>query len=1599
MSARISISLALAWGALLPAPDLFGQTLFHYRVNGSDAGAVSGGTVPSVGGSDGAVSGPVTLSADVPSAGVPGGAGNRSLSFDGGAGVLSPGTRQLLNSAVHAAGGFTFEAWFKYTGGGNVNSIIDYAGTEKLVRRAAASGVSMTASGVGDPAIGDAPAGEWHYAAAVFTATGLSGGDVSGDFTFYLDGDDPVGTVQGATITDFGDSLNRTIAVGMHPLGFGGDFFQGLIYEPRVSLGALAPGALLYASNPRPAIADFSAAPSNIAAGGSATLSWEVTGADSVTIGGVPGPLASDAGSAVVSPADTTTYTLTASNANGDSTATATVYVDAAPLPPLLNEFMADNADTIDDGDGDSSDWIELKNPNAFSVDLAGWALTDNPALPLKWVFPAGAGIAGDAFLVVFASGKDRTDPAGELHTNFQLDSDGEYLALVRPDGSIAAEIAPAFPPQREDVAYGTAPGGVEFRYLTDPTPGAENSAAGVVGFVADTKFSPDRGFYEVAQTITISSATPGATIVYTTDASTPTLANGTQVPAAADATPPLATVEVAATTTLRAAAFLADHEPTNTDTHTYVFLDDVVTQSPTGAAPPGWPSGSVNGQVFDYGMDPNIVGHATWGPQLRDALTQIPSLSIVTDQHHLTGASDGIYTHASSDGDTWERPTSVELINPDNTPAFQVNAGLRIRGGFSRGGFNPKHSFRLFFRSAYGPSRLRYQLFGEDGADDFDKIDLRTAQNYAWSNNTGNDERHNTFLRDVFHRDCQRDVGQPYTRSSYYHLYLNGQYWGLYQTQERSESAFAESYLGGRREDWDVVKPSGGGVNPVDGTIDAYRDLHALALAGFAADADYYAVQGKNPDGSDNPALPVYVDVDNLIDYMLINFFCGNRDGPLNLGNSGPNNFYGIRNRAPEARDPWRWLCHDSEHSMAAGNHSLSTNMTTTVSTGQSAPAFNPRWLSQQLAQNPRYRQRFGDRVQKHFFNGGALTEARNLERWNARAAQIDLAIIAESARWGDQHNEPPLDKGTWQTELDWVTGVFFTGRNAVVLDQLRGAGLFPTTGAPSFNQHGGSVPSGFGVAITAPGGAVFYTTDGSDPRGDVTVTGATLLPAGAPARALIPTADIGPTWHGGAEPFDDSAWLDGTTGVGYERSVGGAFDFSPFIGIDTTAMRNSVASVYIRVPFEVADPATFNTLTLRMRYDDGFVAFLNGTEVAGVNAPSPLTWDASTGGLNHADSEALEFENFDITPHLGLLVAGENILAIHGLNASTGSSDLLLQPEIVGSSVITQSSGIPYTGPVPLTEQTTLRAAVLEGGQWSALTEATFLIDAVPADASNLVISEFNYRPAGPSADEDPAGIFDRGDFEFVELLNIGAAPVDLTGVRFSDGIDLRFEDDTVIAPGAYATVVKTPAAFAARYPGAAIAATFGGSLSNDGERVVLSAADGAAIRDFTYNDQFPWPTSADGDGYSLVLVCPESNPDHADPANWRPSASLGGTPGAGGGQRYADWASANGIGGGPDDDDDRNGRSNLLDYAISGPASVSLLGGDLTVTLDQNLRAEEAVLTGQISPDLLTWTDLDFVAAQNNGDGTRTLTFAAPGPGGAGGRQFFRLRAVRK
>ena len=424
-----------------------------------------------------------------------------------------------------------------------------------------------------------------------------------------------------------------------------------------------------------------------------------------------------------------------------------------------------------------------------------------------------------------------------------------------------------------------------EIRFTSRPPRLAHaNTNLGVLGFAASPIVDHSRGFYTSAFDLTLTSATPAAQIRYTLDGSTPTATTGLIY------TGPL---HISSTTIVHSAAYRNGYIGSDVDTETYLFLGDVVQQSPLGQVPANFPVSGTNGQTMDYGMDPDIVNSPTWGAQVQAALEALPTLSIVTDSKNLFDPSTGIYVNAGQDGLAWERPTSLELINspdaqdPNGITDFQIDAGIRIRGGFSRSGGDPKHSFRFFFRSDYGASKLDYPLFGDDGVTSFDDLDLRTDQNYSWA--FGNDGRM-TLARDPWSDLTMRNLGEPYTRSKYVEVYLNGQFWGIYAFEERAEASFGAAYLGGNKANFDVVKADTDGyvLAATDGNLTAWDQFWNLSntIAGAATQADKYAIyeklQGLNPDGTRNLAFPVLLDVNNLIDYMTTILYTGNLDAPI---------------------------------------------------------------------------------------------------------------------------------------------------------------------------------------------------------------------------------------------------------------------------------------------------------------------------------------------------------------------------------------------------------------------------------------------------------------------------------------------------------------------------------------------------------------------------------------------------------------------------------------------------------------------------------------------------------------------------------------------
>ena len=228
-----------------------GSTIFRYSAypgGGRDLPTIfdSGGA-----GNDGTADSSVKFEDDMPADGVPTDAGVRALKGNGAGGILTSGTSELSNAAIAVAGGFTMETWFYWNGGGTVSSLIDYAGSEKIfydTTQPAGSELRMrvNADAASDVVIGSAEPAEWHYVASVFDTQGsvLNAGSIDGIFRLYMDGK-MVATTDPMTISDLGDSRDLNIAVMRNPQNFD-ENFDGLVFEPRVSLGALSTSEMLY---------------------------------------------------------------------------------------------------------------------------------------------------------------------------------------------------------------------------------------------------------------------------------------------------------------------------------------------------------------------------------------------------------------------------------------------------------------------------------------------------------------------------------------------------------------------------------------------------------------------------------------------------------------------------------------------------------------------------------------------------------------------------------------------------------------------------------------------------------------------------------------------------------------------------------------------------------------------------------------------------------------------------------------------------------------------------------------------------------------------------------------------------------------------------------------------------------------------------------------------------------------------------------------------------------------------------------------------------------------------------------------------------------
>ncbi len=602
-------------------------------------------------------------------------------------------------------------------------------------------------------------------------------------------------------------------------------------------------------------------------------------------------------------------------------------------------------------------------------------------------------------------------------------------------------------------------------RYLPVPTPGAPNGN-GVLGFLGAPQFSAPHGSVHKPFGLVVSLSSPGATLVYSTNGTLPSPTNGFVVQPASNNGLASVSLPIDATTVVRAAAFREGFEPSPVVTRTYVFPDRVARQP---ARPPGLPTSWADGSPADFEVDPDVINRTLPGFSFTEALESLPILSVVAAPRDLWDRNTGIYSNPTPRGDAWERAASAELMFPDGSEGFQVDCGIHIHGNISRqNDFTQKHSFSLVFSRRYGPPNLEFPLFGAGGVDKFDEVVLKGLSTDSWPvvewgpNGEGYVRwlrKDASYIHDQWVRDAYWDMGQIACRGRFVHLFLNGFYWGLYNLTEHPSASFQAEHYGGRPEEYDAFKD----FTELDsGTTEAWDAMMSLAGAGLSGNAALQRLEGNNPDGTRNPVYPRLLNIDNLIDYMILHIAIGADDWPNH-------NWWGARRQGPDS-EGFRFFPWDQEIS----NNSLLRTQTSWGGRYEEVDVpGTPTFLYARLRANANFRLRFADRVHRYFFNNGALTppptmpggnDARGRDRPGHRGGVSPLGrrpsdhTPARSGMAGSQ----PLDAGT------------STGPRTTPLRSAASAGSksYPNVVAPAFSQHGGTLPPGTELELSAPAG-----------------------------------------------------------------------------------------------------------------------------------------------------------------------------------------------------------------------------------------------------------------------------------------------------------------------------------------------------------------------------------------------------------------------------------------------------------------------------------------------------------------------------------------------
>ena len=1253
---------------------------------------------------------------------------------------------------------------------------------------------------------------------------------------------------------------------------------------------------------------------------------------------------------------------------------------------PIISEFMADNDTIIQDEDGDFSDWIEIYNPDASPVDLGGYHLTDDAGNLAKWTFPS-TDLASKARVLVFASGKDRATTGVELHTEFQLSTSGEYLALVAPDGvTVVSGFGPVYPRQFDDVSFGLGiPGNVT---RTDVTPAwsASNYASvrlkasgselypGAINFDQATGIDLTALYLWMDWSSALAAVPIGETLLtatFSTEANVSASVNGApSIPIATnmglfpvpDANKGITSIASPSFT----ATSMIDYYEANTPLKSILARpgESIATEWEVTDLFQSWidnPAAPQLGQIMIVNdkqpvrVDWDVTGNTSIVVTTTDAPT--------TEEEY--GYMEVPTPGASNFGATPSGPIFLEYTEDPPQPVsgpLTITAKVTPFGGavttvkmFYRMAFEAETEVAMvdagggFYSADISASKIqpaqmvrwRFEATDVNGhiAKEPPFRDFATTSEYhgtvtADSSIESNLTMLHTFIDSQYLSEVDKVSGG---RASCYYL---GQFYDNVTMNRHGQStggfpkkSYNFDFPSGDRFLWSAEAPRVRDIDLLTNWADKSKVRHVLSyeiMRNSGVKAHFAFTVRVQRNGEFFSTADFVEDADEIY---------------LERAGLNPNgSLYKVYDNWLDKSRGNTATGMEQKAGIVPGLAEVQEIIDGLDLTGQALENYIYDNVNLPMCVNVCAANCVVRNTDMHRKNWYLYRDKGDSDEWGILPWDLDLA---HGRKWNGTDN--------YFDNTLFTFGTTEVGASVRLIKYMFNNSLFPEIrqmvyrrirtlsddylAAPYFENRLSELSALIDPPEIVP----------SDARLDFVKWGSWVQSSGAQVSYTSPHPDVEDMSEGIARWH--SEYLPGRRTEIFSNiaAVPSAQVASPTINFGTVEFSPASGNQdeeYIELINPGSDAIDISNWKLSEAVS---FTFEPGTVIPGNSSlfvtPHKPTFRAMAIRPNNGDG------NFLVGDYSGHLSSfGETVRLLDDANVEVSSITYVGQPSLV---------------------------------------------------QTNLIISEFMYHP-------EP-----NGGAEFIELMNIHpTATLDLTGVTFTSGVEFDFTGSTItsLAPGGRVLVVREIAAFEeAHGSGLPVAGVFANitSLSNSGETIKLEDADSGTVKEFTYNDKSPWPTAAD-QGYSLVLIHPMSNPAPNVATNWRSSALPGGNPNSDDSQTFA---------GDPQADIDGNGQADLLDYAMFGslaaPAQktpmaaiesidVSGVVSDYVVlSFLKNIAATDASIQIEMSFDLIDWLPAGgnaiHVDMVNQGDGTALTRYRAATPAGADGEVFFRIRAT--